>query len=136
LPLWLLNKNRLRNGEMSNWWWHSRAGIGLRKAASRYNLNLLKYGAMIAAVSIESGYGGVMAVANSIAVAGLPWWVPFQLLILSLIAGAILVIGVILVLRAYRLRYTAERDVELYMEKLIALRPERFLPDTGSLQGG
>jgi hypothetical protein len=62
--------------------------------------------------------------------------VPFQLLALSLIAGAVLVIGIILVLRAYRLRYTAERDVELYMEELIALRPEHFLPDTGSLQGG
>lgn len=108
-----------------------------KEAATRYNRNLLQYGAMIAAaVSIESGYGGVMAVANSIAVAGLPWWVPFQLVALSLIAAVVVVIGVILVLRAYRLRHTAERDAEDYREKLIALRPEHFLPDSDSLQGG
>jgi len=60
-----------------------------KEAASRYNRNLLQFGAGIAAVlGIEAGSGGIFALANSIVDTGnggsLPWWALLHLAIVSI----------------------------------------------------
>ena len=102
-----------------------------KEAASRHNRNLLQYGATIAgALGIETGSGGVISVAS--AVGTLPWWGPLQFMGTTLIMVVIGVVGPVL---AYRLRSDAEKEVEGYAIQLIALRPDRFLPDADSLLG-
>jgi hypothetical protein len=105
-----------------------------REASSRHNRNLLQYGAMIAgALGIEAGSSGVIAVASSLGT--LPWWGPVQFMGTTLIMIGIAAVGAVLALRAYRLRSEAEGEAEQYANQLIALRPDRFLPDADSLLG-
>jgi hypothetical protein len=105
-----------------------------KEAASRNNRNLLQYGAMIAgALGIEAGSSGVIAVASSLGT--LPWWGPVQFMGTTLIMIGIAVVGAVLALRAYQQRSEAEKAVEQYAIQLIALRPDRFLPDADTLLG-
>lgn len=105
-----------------------------REAAARHNRNLVQYGAMIAgALGVETGSGGIFSIAS--AVGSLPWWWPIHFAGTSVILATVAVVGVVLALRAYRLRNEAETDVEKYAVQLIALRPDRFLPNADSLLG-
>jgi hypothetical protein len=105
-----------------------------KEASSRHNRNLLQYGAMIAgALGIETGSGGVISVAS--AVGTLPWWGPVQFMGTTLIMVVIGAVGAVMALRAYQQRSEAEKEVEQYAIQLIALRPDRFLPDSDSLLG-
>jgi hypothetical protein len=85
------------------------------------------------ALGIETGSGGVISVAS--AVGTLPWWGPLQFMGTTLIMVVIGVVGAVLALRAYRLRSDAETEVGGYAIQLIALRPDRFLPDADNLLG-
>ena len=104
--------------------WH-----GAREAAGRSNRNLLQYGAALAAlIGIETGFGGVVAVAMSVAETTND--TPFGLWILGLVVAG-LILGTmlaLLIVKSYRDRRLAEQRVDAAVDKLIPLSPERFLP--------
>jgi hypothetical protein len=114
-----------------------------RQAATRYNRNLLQYGAGLAAViGINAGTGGMLALADSLALrtavasgetvtnpAQRPMW-EFSspaawMVVLTSVAAVVLLL---LLVRSYRDRQRAERSAEAHAERLIAVNPQWFRP--------
>ena len=109
--------------------WH-----GATEAASRNNRNLIQYGAALAGlIGIEAGFGGVVAVALSVADSAqdgpLYGWV-IGLAVAGFILGVMLAV---LVVRAFHERHAAEQRADAAMRTLITHMPDRFLPGTEEL---
>ena len=96
-----------------------------KERARRYNRNLLQYaGGVVALLGIGSGSGAVVAVAQGLEEdPDLPW---LAIGIIAAVVGAIALLLIYFLLRAFGLRGEAERDVADHLSKLIAIDPDRF----------
>ena len=104
-----------------------------KEAASRYNRNLLQYAASFAAaLGVESGSWGILAVAKSLENGGKFSWLDGLLLGIMAITGVIAVGMSFLLARAYTKREEAEKQVALHLSKLIELDPSDFLQRIGA----
>jgi len=103
-----------------------------KEAARRHNRNLLQFAASFAAaLGVESGSWGIMAVANSLENGGTSSWLVGLLLGIMGITGVIAIGMSYLLARAYTQREEAEKQVACHLSKLIELDPRDFLNRLG-----
>ena len=103
-----------------------------KEAAGRHNRNLLQFGASFgAALGIEAGSWGLVAVAEGLAADNTPLWLFGLLFLIMAFAAGIAIVMAILLLQAYKGREEAEKAAEVHLEALIELVPDNFLPRGG-----
>ncbi|MBM3942286.1 MAG: hypothetical protein FJ316_05080 [SAR202 cluster bacterium] len=65
----------------------------------------------------------------------MPWWAAAQLAVLVIAALVAVGVGVMLLLRTYRLREKAENDALQSLDRLIELQPSQFMAAPASRRG-
>ena len=105
-----------------------------KEAARRHDRNLLQFGASFAAaLGIEAGSSGTIAVADGLVKDGSPDpLLVVLLLVIMAITGVIAIVMSFLLARAYTERQKAEKEAAGHLSRLIELRPHDFLPQSGA----
>ena len=105
-----------------------------KEHARRFNRNLLQYaGALAAILGIGGSAGSVLALAISVLEKnqGVDDWMIGLLAAVGVFVGVIAVPLIFYLVRAFRLRLTAEVDANEALDRLIARDPSRFWPQAG-----
>ena len=111
-----------------------------RELADRYNRRLVQYGAAAAtALGVGGASGGLLATAdaivrNSVDNEQIPGFIIYIIGVLIGLSSFIFIAGTVLLLAALGIRGRAENRAAAFLNKVIELRPELFLPSSEDLR--